>query len=214
MSCAWLTPDNAPTGFFSRRVLVPANTEFLAIVSGALVELTKVYNFEKFGSLTPEECAEIFSTMLGEWLNQGVNYMIGMIIAYPNATLPDFILACDGSTYDKADYPALYDVLDATYQTSGTQFTLPDLRDRFIVGTGGYSLGDIGGVDNVTLTSSEMPNHSHSEIIASPVVVTIGAGAPVPSAVPGVGITGSAGASGAHENRPPYYALVWGIIAK
>ena len=39
----------------------------------------------------------------------------------------------------------------------------PDLRDRFIVGAGNqYSRGDIGGSNSVTLTTAQMPNHSHS----------------------------------------------------
>ncbi len=39
----------------------------------------------------------------------------------------------------------------------------PDLRDRFIVGTGSkYSVGAKGGADSVTLTTAEMPSHSHS----------------------------------------------------
>ena len=42
--------------------------------------------------------------------------------------------------------------------TNGT----PDLRDRFIVGSGNkYSIGDTGGSDSVTLTTSQLPRHSH-----------------------------------------------------
>ncbi len=39
----------------------------------------------------------------------------------------------------------------------------PDLRDRFIVGVGGdYEIGDTGGLDSVTLTTSQLPSHRHS----------------------------------------------------
>ena len=38
----------------------------------------------------------------------------------------------------------------------------PDLRDRFIVGAGGsYSVGSRGGSNTVTLTTSQIPSHSH-----------------------------------------------------
>ena len=38
----------------------------------------------------------------------------------------------------------------------------PDLRNRFIVGAGAsYSVGDIGGSDNVTLTLDQCPIHAH-----------------------------------------------------
>ena len=38
----------------------------------------------------------------------------------------------------------------------------PDLRDRFIVGSGrNYSIGNTGGAAAVTLSSEQMPSHSH-----------------------------------------------------
>ena len=43
--------------------------------------------------------------------------------------------------------------------TNGT----PDLRSRFVVGAGSaYSVGDTGGADSVTLTTSQIPSHTHS----------------------------------------------------
>ncbi|MHA2201507.1 MAG: tail fiber domain-containing protein [Candidatus Thorarchaeota archaeon] len=49
--------------------------------------------------------------------------------------------------------------------------TTPDLRERFVVGAGGdnstvtgsgYSVNDTGGLNEVTLTTSQMPSHNHS----------------------------------------------------
>ena len=38
----------------------------------------------------------------------------------------------------------------------------PDLRNRFIVGAGSnYDVGDTGGAQSVTLTTAQMPSHSH-----------------------------------------------------
>ena len=38
----------------------------------------------------------------------------------------------------------------------------PDLRDRFIVGAGtSYAVGSTGGFDSVTLTSPQLPTHTH-----------------------------------------------------
>jgi microcystin-dependent protein len=43
--------------------------------------------------------------------------------------------------------------------TNGT----PDLRDRFIVGSGSsYSIGDTGGVNSVSLGIGEIPSHNHT----------------------------------------------------
>ena len=49
--------------------------------------------------------------------------------------------------------------------TGGTQngITIPDLRDRFIVGAGtAYAIGNTGGAATVALSIAEMPTHSHS----------------------------------------------------
>jgi microcystin-dependent protein len=43
--------------------------------------------------------------------------------------------------------------------TSGT----PDLRSRFVVGAGStYTVGATGGADTVTLTTAQIPSHTHS----------------------------------------------------
>ena len=43
--------------------------------------------------------------------------------------------------------------------TNGT----PNLVDRFIVGAGhGYAVGNTGGSDSVTLTTDQMPSHTHT----------------------------------------------------
>jgi microcystin-dependent protein len=52
--------------------------------------------------------------------------------------------------------PAGWQVCDGT---NGT----PDLRDRFVVGAGSaYALGNTGGADTVTLTTAQIPSHTHS----------------------------------------------------
>ena len=50
------------------------------------------------------------------------------------------------------------------YLCNGSNGT-PDLRDRFIVGAGSgssYSIGNTGGSDTVTLSTSQIPAHSHT----------------------------------------------------
>lgn len=143
--------------------------------------------------------------------------MVGTIVAYPNETLPPGLLACDGSLYERSDYPNLYDALDSIYHVSGTQFSVPDLRDRFIVGAGNdYALSDSGGTTTVTLTEAEIPAHVHSYVPPTFNIDLETPGAPDAFAA-GIGLptnTGSTGGSQAHENRPPYYALVWAIVAR
>ena len=48
------------------------------------------------------------------------------------------------------------------YLCNGSNST-PDLRNRFVVGAGGsYNPGNTGGADSVTLSTSQIPAHSHS----------------------------------------------------
>ena len=40
----------------------------------------------------------------------------------------------------------------------------PDLRDKFVVGSGSsYNRGSTGGAANVTLSTSQMPSHTHGD---------------------------------------------------
>lgn len=63
---AWLTPDSAPVGYSAFLLFLPVDAggevivEFGAILSGALLDLVNSRNFEDYGSLTPEETAEVF----------------------------------------------------------------------------------------------------------------------------------------------------------
>jgi hypothetical protein len=98
--------------------------------------------------------------------------------------------------------------------SSGT----PDLRDRFIVGSGSaYSVGDTGGSNSVTLNSNQIQSHNHSYSYNTAGANFIGISAlPGPlSVVTGVTnsttttTTGNSGSGQSHENRPPYYALAF-----
>lgn len=113
----------------------------------------------------------------------------------------------------------------------------PDLRDRFVVGAGStYAVAATGGAATVTLTTGQLPSHTHT---FSGTTNTTGAhthsggvsntgiysqvGNATQNLHPIITSTGSAGdhahtfsgttaASGsgtAHENLPPYYALCY-----
>jgi microcystin-dependent protein len=104
-------------------------------------------------------------------------------------------------------------------QTSNGRKT-PDLRNRFVVGAGrGYSVGATGGADSVTLSLSELPSHTH-ELYGrssgytwlvhndSHEVITY-ANKGWGSWSEKINDSTSAGGGGAHENRPPFYALCY-----
>lgn len=75
---------------------------------------------------------------------------------------------CNGQLLSIAQNQALYALLGTTYGGDGrTTFALPDLRGRCAIGTGQgpglqpYAQGQTGGVENVTLTPAQMPQHTH-----------------------------------------------------
>lgn len=227
----FLTPDNSPTDTICRVVLIPNDEAYLANVRGALELLTIPDRWEQYGTLTPEEAAQNFVPMFDAFcFNQGECRMIGEIIPYAGSTSPDTRwLFCDGTSLLRADYPDLFTVIGTNYGSAdGTHFNLPDLRNNVMVGAGDlYSLASTGGEAAHTLITSEMPGHSHtdtghvhSEVTAVPAVGAAITGVPVPSAVPGVGLTGSGSASitstggdGAHNNLQPYIAINFLIVA-
>ena len=96
------------------------------------------------------------------------------------STAPTGWLLCDGWYYSRTTYSALYAVIGTTYgTTASTNFLVPDLTGRVIVGnanatssvvTGGYSLSTLGsqaGNLSVTLSTAQMPSHTHTTTIGS-----------------------------------------------
>ena len=71
---------------------------------------------------------------------------------------------CAGSILPISQNTALFSLLGTTYGGNGTTtFGLPDLRSRTPMMFGPQtSLGEMAGVENVTLTVSEMPAHTHT----------------------------------------------------
>lgn len=94
----------------------------------------------------------------------------------------------------------------------------PDLRNRFIVGSGGeYAISNTGGEKTHTLTVNEMPSHNHTLSYANK-NYDLASGDCLASGELGTWkysydrysvTTKSTGGGQAHENRPPYYALAF-----
>jgi len=80
---------------------------------------------------------------------------------------------CDGTnTHSRVTYSALFAVIGTTYSAgNGTTFGVPDLRGRTIIGVGqGIGLTNRGlsvkvGAETITLNSSQIPAHSHPNIV-------------------------------------------------
>lgn len=219
----YLTPDSVPGTSSCRALFIPDSEDYVAIVRGALQELTFEYNWNKHGALTPEEAAQSFVDMFDRFcLYTETCRVIGEIVTYAGDTNPNpNWLECDGSEVAQDDYPDLYTIIGDTYGSAGTgNFKLPDLRGMSPsgIGTGpgmsAVTLGQRYGSETHTLTESEMPAHTHTEGTVTPVAIPIGPLAPVPSAIPAIGVTGSAGGGQAHSIIGPRIGLMFLIVAK
>lgn len=76
---------------------------------------------------------------------------------------------CNGQFMPINQNQALFSLLGTTYGGNGqTTFALPDLRNRTPIHKGnGHTLGEAGGQQNHTVTSSEMPEHIHLAMASS-----------------------------------------------
>jgi microcystin-dependent protein len=74
---------------------------------------------------------------------------------------------CNGQVLGIADNTALFSLIGTTYGGDGvTTFQLPNLQSRIPIHQGSnaygeYAMGQVSGVESVTLTTSEIPAHSH-----------------------------------------------------
>lgn len=99
---------------------------------------------------------------------------VGVVVPFAGRKprVPDGWLLCDGTPVSKTEYPELYDVIgdDYSYGSDENTFKIPDLRGRIPVG---YDTvpeifsrwGEKVGAATHTLTTSEMPRHSHGQLV-------------------------------------------------
>jgi microcystin-dependent protein len=144
----WLTGDVIPTETACRVIRIPDDPVFRRALSGALIELTKAENWEKFGTLTPEEQAQAFLDALWtfesddcEALNVAI---VGQVSFFGMSEPPTGWLECDGSEVLIEDYPELYAAIGDNFGMPSTPdyFKIPDLRYRAAIGVGISSDGD------------------------------------------------------------------------
>ena len=102
---------------------------------------------------------------------------VGVVNPFAGATAPAGWLLCFGQAVSRTAYPVLFTTLSTTYGVGDgtTTFNLPDLRGRTIAGLDNMGGADAGRLDianssgtvvgsqYVTLTSAEMPSHTHTQ---------------------------------------------------
>lgn len=139
---------------------------------------------------------------------------VGDFVDFGGTSAPSGCLVRDGSAVSRTTYASLFSVISTTYGIGdgATTFNLPDSQRKVSVGSGGVgtaelgnSVGDTGGAETVTLTTTEIPAHTHPDVIAG----VGGADSLVAGSGTAVGgSTGSTGGGAAHNNMQPSIVIL------
>jgi microcystin-dependent protein len=194
-----------------------------AVLFYATNYLDKRYNWiDKTNPLDEISDAEwdTISAYVDNLLYEAKTPMIGMIFPYITASTPPNTLACDGSVYNREDFPDLYAILDSAFIIDADTFSVPDLRGRTVIGVGHGSglttrnIGDIGGEENHQLSEGELASHAHTIQRTITTLVLEPGEVPALTPVPILSdFTGSTGGDDPHNNMQPFVALNYGILA-
>ena len=152
---------------------------------------------------------------------------VGQLMLVPYTFAPAGWMFCQGQLIAISQNDTLFNLIGTTYGGDGqTTFGLPDLQGRTPIHMGpGYVLGQPGGSESVTLTTAQMPAHTHPATATSNaqtaqtpqgnVLATATFNLDYSSATLGPNTAMSAksmdtqGGSQPHENRQPYLVMNW-----
>jgi microcystin-dependent protein len=97
------------------------------------------------------------------WVSASAAHEAGMIALWSgtNGSIPTGWLLCDGASVATATYPDLFTALGYAYGGAGANFNLPNLVDVFVRGQSTQTAAT-GGANSLTLTTAEMPSHTHA----------------------------------------------------
>ena len=148
---------------------------------------------------------------------------VGEIRMFAGNFAPAGWMFCEGQLLPISENETLFQLIGTTYGGDGqSTFALPDLRGRIPIHQGdGFVLAETGGAEQVTLTTQQMPAHSHPLQALTNNASTPSAGgnllAQTPSYTPYIATppdsalspnaTGLVGGSQPHENFQPYLCI-------
>jgi len=136
---------------------------------------------------------------------------------YGSSDPPSGWLLCDGSAVSRTTYADLFAVLGTTWGVGdgSTTFNLPHTLGASPLGAGTGKAADAtahtfatwGGTETHTLTSAQMPSHTHTlasgNIVSSAAGAVGAAGADLGSAA----TTAAAGSGNPHPNMHPFFVI-------
>jgi microcystin-dependent protein len=171
--------------------------------------------------ITPNTGLEISGTNLNCTLRE---VPIGGVILWTTGTAPTNYQLCDGTAISRSTYATLFALVGTTWGVGDglTTFNVPDLRGRTPIGAGTGSgltartLAGTVGNETHTLSTSEIPSHSHTKHVAFGDAGTAFSDTNVWANVNGItsfatGYTGAEGGGGSHNNMQPSLVVNFAI---
>jgi microcystin-dependent protein len=148
---------------------------------------------------------------------------VGEIRMFAGNFAPAGWMFCEGQLLPISENETLFNLIGTTYGGDGqSTFALPDLRGRIPLHVGnGFVQAQTGGVESVTLTTNQIPAHSHAFLAAATTGTAISPAGALPATsfnvtpyindVPNGSMDGnsisSVGGSQPHENHQPFLCI-------
>lgn len=148
---------------------------------------------------------------------------VGEIRMFAGNFAPAGWMFCEGQLLPISENETLFQLIGTTYGGDGqSTFALPDLRGRLPIHQGnGFILAETGGAEEITLTTNQIPAHSHpllgstvngaqaspaNALLASSTVVTPYAQETASAQMAATAIS-AVGGSQPHTNFQPYLCI-------
>ncbi len=143
---------------------IPLNV--LSVGVGANMTVNKAGGNQAHSNMQPSIALQYIICVNGNWpIIEGT---LSEIRLFGGNNAPENWAKCEGQLLSINENQALFSLLDTTYGGDGqTTFALPDLRARTALASGrsrpdkNYTLGEMGGTEEVGLTSHNLPQHNH-----------------------------------------------------
>lgn len=147
---------------------------------------------------------------------------VGEIRMFAGNFPPAGWMFCEGQLLPISENETLFQLIGTTYGGDGqSTFALPDLRGRLPLHQGnGFVLAETGGVENITLTASQLASHNHAMLASGDIgtlstpeahVAAQAAAKPYRAGTPSVQLApqsiSAAGGSQPHDNFQPYLCV-------
>lgn len=148
---------------------------------------------------------------------------VGEIRIFAGNFAPAGWMSCEGQILPISENDTLFNLIGTTYGGDGeSTFALPDFRGRFPIHQGnGYVVGEMGGAETVTLTTQQIPAHSHAPLATTAAGTSASSANAIAAAWPDTpystdptgsqvlhpGALAQTGGSQPHDNMPPYVAV-------